>query len=334
MKLLLLLALASTPAIAQEKKDRIVIKLGTVAPDGTPWSELMQRIRKRFKKDTGGKIKLKLYLGGRLGGEKEMVRETREGRLHMFGGSTAAVATVVPELNVLEAPFLFASDKEADFVLDKYAKPHVEKLLAEKGFVFFQFAENGWHGLALKQTCVKTLADMKGKKIRSQESTIHLDAFKALGANPSEIPVPEVLTSLQSGVVDGFSNTPLFAFATSWYQGIAHYTVTDHIYQPAVVVYSKKWLDGQPDDVKKVLLAGGQEDAEFGRSGVRAIKQGLIDNFTKSKIEVCPASPELRTEMVKATKNIFPSYCKKASKNGKALCAAIEQGKAEFAKQK
>ena len=335
MKLQLLIAALSisAPAFAQEPADQIVVKVGTVAPEGTPWSELMKRIKSRFQKESNGKLKLKLYFGGRLGGEKEMVRETREGRIQLFGGSTAAIATLVPELYVLESPFLFESDQEADFVFDNYVKPHAEKLLAAKGFVFFQFSENGWHGIALRDRCVKSLADLKGKKVRSQEATIHLDTFTALGANPIPMPVPEVLPALQQGTVDGFSNTPLFSFATSWYQGIKYFTVTDHIYQPAMIIYSKKWFDQQPKDIQKILLTGGQEDTEFGRKGIRGIRQGLLDNFTKSKIEVCNASPELKKEMAAATKKIFDDYKKKASKDGKPLFDAILKGKADWKKK-
>lgn len=322
------LLLASGPAAAQEE---VVVKVGTVAPDGTPWSELLNRVKARFKKESNDRIKTKVYFGGRLGGEKEMVRETREGRIQMWGGSTAAMATVVPELYVLESPFLFESDDEADFVLDKYALPHVKKLLEAKGFVFFQFSENGWHGLALKDACVKSLADLKGKKIRSQEATIHLDAFKALGANPVEMAVPEVLPSLKQGVVDGFSNTPLFSFATSWHQGVAYYTVTDHIYQPAVIVYSKKWFDQQPKELQAILLAGAESDQKFGRDSIRGIRKGLLDNFSKSQVEVCEADPKLKAEMKKATASIFEQYKKKASKDGKALFDAIVEGKKAWA---
>lgn len=314
-------------------EDTIKVKVGTVAPDGTPWSEMLKRVKKRFKKDSDKRIKLKTYFGGRLGGEKEMVRETREGRIQMFGGSISAIATIVPDLYVLEAPFLFDSSEEADFVLDNYAKPHVKKLLAKGGFEFFQFSENGWHGLALKDTCVKSLDDLKGKKIRSQEAKIHLATFKALGANPVEMSVPEVLPALEQKTVDGFSNTPLFSFATSWYQGISYYTLTEHIYQPALIIYSKKWFDEQPPDIKKIMLTGAEGDQKFGRNGIRAIRQGLIDNFTKSKIQVCEVDDKLRADMKKATKDIFGDFCKRASKDGKALCKAIEDGKKAFKKK-
>src|SRR5690606_28549620 len=143
----------------------------------------------------------------------------------------ALAGKYVPELNVFELPFLFESDAEVDFVLDKL-RPDVKKLLDQRGFVFGMWAENGWHGYGAKGRCVQKPEDMIGLKMRSQESRIHLETYKAFGASPVELPVPEVLSSLQTGVVDGFSNTPLFSFATSWYQGVDHFSYTKHMYQP------------------------------------------------------------------------------------------------------
>lgn len=327
-----LAVLWGVPAAALANADnaeKVVVKVGTVAPDGTPWSELLKKMKrdmkKAFKAD-GLKLKTKIYLGGRLGGEKEMVRETREGRLQMYGGSVSSLATVIPELYILEAPFLFASDEEADFVLEK-VRPEVEKLLSKRGFVFYQWAENGWQGVALKGGCMTSLADLSDKKVRSQEARVHLDTFKALGANPVEMAVPEVLPALKQGVVDGFSNTPLFAFATSWYQGVDSFTVTRHIYQPGVIVYSKKWFDAQPENVRASLLIKPREYEAFGRRGVRAIRQGLLDNFKREKMDVCEVSEELHQQMKDATAAVFTKYQKNASRAGKPLVKALMAAK-------
>jgi TRAP-type C4-dicarboxylate transport system substrate-binding protein len=322
-----------SPALARAEAEKIEVKVGTVAPDGTPWSELLKKMkrdmRKAFEED-GLKLKLKTYLGGRLGGEKEMVRETREGRIQMYGGSVSSIATIVPELYILESPFLFASDEEADFVLERI-RPEVEALLAERGFVFYQWAENGWHGIALKGSCVDSLDVLADKKVRSQEASVHLDTFKALGANPVEMAVPEVLAALKQGVVDGFSNTPLFAFATSWYQGVDSFTRTNHIYQPGVMVYSKKWFDRQPKEVQENLLMNPREYEAFGRRGVRAIRQGLVDNFKREKMEVCEVSPELRQKMKEATASVFAKYRDDVSPAGKPVVQALVAAKKAWA---
>ena len=325
---LMMLALSPCASLAQTK-----LKVATVAPKGTPWSALLDKVKKRLYKDSDKALRLKVFYGGRLGGEKETARDTRQGRVHMWAGSTAALATIVPELYALEMPFLFESDEEADFVIDNYARPHVEKLLAKRGFVLYQFAENGWHGIGLRDRCVTGPESLKGVKLRSQEAAVYLDAFKALGANPIEMSVPEVLPALKQGTVDGFSNTPLFAFATSWYQGIKYFTPTHHVYQPAIVVYSKKWFDKQTAEHQKLLLANIDGFQKEGRQGVRKIQNGLLQNFVKAKIKLCKVTDAQRAKMKLATSKIFATYKKKTSKDGKALYRAIEQGKKAWAKR-
>ena len=318
--------LFATPGLAQT----VSMKAGSVAPEGTPWHEWLDSVKARMEKDSGGKIKMKVFLGGKLGGEKEMVEETKNGTLQLFGGSTGAIATWVPELAALELPYIFASDAEADFVLDKLRDP-VEALLEAKGFKMVMWAENGWHGYGIKGKCVEKPEDLKGLKMRTQESQVHLETYKAFGASPVEISVPEVLSALQTGTVDGYSNTPLFSFATSWYQGITHYTYTRHIYQPAALILSKKWFDQQPEDVKKVLMDRKEERA--GLTGVRALSEPLLENFTAAGKTVCRLKPEQVKAWQDKARPVWNVFSKKSPGN-KKMVDAILAAKKEFAAKK
>ena len=323
---LLCLSLVAASAQAQT----IIAKVGSVAPEGTPWAEWIEGIKARMDKDTGGKLKLKVFLGGKLGGEKEMVEETRNGNLQLFGGAVGSVAQYVPELNVLELPYIFTSDAEADFVLDKL-RDRVSKLLEARGFVMVMWAENGWHGYGVKGKCVEKVEDMKGLKMRSQESYVHIETYKAFGASPVEMAVPEVLGALQTGTVDGYSNTPLFSFATSWYNCITHYTYTKHIYQPALMVISKKWFDQQPDDIKKALLVRTDERAGF--EGVRALNEPLLENFKAAGKTVCLLTPEATKGFASKVKPVWDLFAKK-TKGNKEMLDAVLAAKKEFAAKK
>ena len=323
-----LLCLCFVAASAQAQT--IIAKVGSVAPEGTPWAEWIEGIKARMDKDTGGKLKLKVFLGGKLGGEKEMVEETRNGNLQLFGGAVGSVAQYVPELNVLELPYIFTSDAEADFVLDKL-RDRVSKLLEAKGFVMVMWAENGWHGYGVKGKCLEKVEDMKGLKMRSQESYVHIETYKAFGASPVEMAVPEVLGALQTGTVDGYSNTPLFSFATSWYNGITHYTYTKHIYQPGIMVLSKKWFDAQPEDLKKAMMV--RTDERSGIEGVRALSEPLLENFTAAGKIVCKLTPEATKGFAAKVKPVWDVFAKKAPGN-KAILEAVLAAKKEFAAQK
>lgn len=321
-----LVGLLSLPTLAA-----VDVKAGSVAPEGTPWDEWLKSVKTRMEKESGGELSVKVYLGGKLGGEKEMVEDTKVGRLQLFGGSVGALAArYVPELNVFELPFLFESDAEVDYVLDKL-RPEVKTLLEQRGFVFGMWAENGWHGYAVKGKCVQKPEDMTGLKMRSQESRIHLETYKAFGASPVELPVPEVLSSLQTGVVDGFSNTPLFSFATSWYQGVDHYTYTQHIYQPGIIVYSKKWFDAQPKKLQEILVKTTEEKS--GVAGVRAITEPLLENFTHAGIKLCRLDPAQRAAFTAKVKPVWDDFAKRSPANKKLLDAVLK-AKAEFAKSK
>ena len=321
------LLLPSTAAAAP-----IIIRVGTVAPEGTPWERQVNRTKKRLEKDSGGAIKMKMYLGGKKGDEKSLVRQCRDGSLELVGVSTAALSTEVPALQALELPFLFSDTKEADYVLDNYLYKLVGEIIAKHGFVIAQWAENGWQNFGLKDGFVKSPADLKGRKMRSQESPIHIASWRAMGASPVEMAVSEVLPALKTGLVEGFGQTPLFTFAAGWHQGIGYYTVSHHIYQPAILVYSKKWFDGLDAATRELLLDNVAEETRKGREGVRRIEPGLIQNFVAYGIKVYELNDAERQSFAGVTKKIHADFLKGATADGKRIFEAIQQGKKAYRK--
>ena len=128
-----------------------VMNFGTVAPNGTPWSDQLSTIKKRIEKESNGAIKIKLFLGGSLGSEIEMIQDVRRGeRLQGGGFSTGAVgeALDIPVLQMVELPFLFKSNEHADNILDNFFYEPTQKALAEKGITFYAWTENGWRNFA------------------------------------------------------------------------------------------------------------------------------------------------------------------------------------------
>jgi len=325
----LVAALVAMPAHAD---DQIVMKAGSVAPDGTPWADWLDGVRKRVEKEAGGKLKTKSFLSGKLGGEREMIDDTQKGTLQMFGGSIGAIASVhAPELAVYELPFIFESDAEADYVMNA-TREKVAKILEGRGFVMGMWAENGWHGYGVKgkSKCLKTPDSMKGLKMRSQESIIHLDTYKAFGASPVEMAVPEVLAALQTGTVDGYSNTPLFSFSTSWYTGIDSFTYSKHIYQPGILVYSKKWFDGLPANLKTILLKRDEEANGF--KLVRQLTQPLLKNLEAAGKTVCTLNAAETAVFAAQAKPVWDAFAKK-SKANKGMLDAVQKAKADFKKK-
>jgi len=322
-------ALLGTPALAADAE--FTIKFATVAPDGTPWAEQLKAVKDRVNTESGGRIKFKLFLGGSLGGEVETVRDLRRGRLQGWGGSTAAVAegAGIPQLQLMELPFLFQSLEEADHILDNVVNDDFVSILEAKGFTFGFWHENGWRNFATKGKPVHSIAELREAKMRSQESPVHLAMYRALGVQAESIPVPEVLGALQTGMVDGFDNTPLFSAATGWYEGVQHYTISQHIYQPAVIIYSKAFMDSMPADLQQVVLGDRQAESESGRAAVRAMRDDLLQNFRDAGISVYEMTAAERQPFIDTTKGVHGEF---ASEVGQSLLDKVYQAQEAFRK--
>ncbi len=284
------------------------IRFATIAPDGTPWSDQLKEMKKRVEKEGNGRIKFVVYTSGQLGGEIETLRSLQRGRIQAWGGSVGAVTAIVPELQLLELPYLFLNEKETDYILDNVVFKPYSDILAMKGFILHSWNENGWRHFATKKKPIFNPSDLKGLKIRSQESQIHIEMWKAFGASPVPISIPEVMSALQTGLVDGFDNSTLFTSATGWYQSIDHFVLSAHMYQPGLIIYNKKYFDSLPQDIQKILLGDQKYEAQLGRKGVREIEPEIIKILEKDKVKVYKMSVAQREEFAKLARTIHPKF--------------------------
>ena len=178
-------------------------------------------------------------------------------------------------------------------------------------FKLLFYSENGYRSVGANFGAVHSPADLKGKKMRSQQGDVHLNTWRALGASPVPISVTETLTSLQTGDVDGADNTPLFMFAASWYQAITHFTVTRHIYQPGVVVASRDFWESLPKDLQTTLAGDRDAQSKTSRKGIRKIRGALLDNFEAAGVQVYKLTSGERAAYAKATAKAHDRFKKK-----------------------
>jgi TRAP-type transport system periplasmic protein len=318
---------AGLPATASAEKPKHTMKMATVAPARTPWADLLKRYKKGVAKASNKAVKLRVYLGGVKGDEGSIVRQVFKGTLQAGGVSTGAMATLVPEMDILEMPYLFETADEADRILDGPARPIVDELLEAKGFKLLMYSENGYRSFGTKKGCVKSPADLKAVKMRSQESPVHVEMYRALGASPVTISVGEVMSSLQTGVVDGFDNTPLFTQAVSWHQGVKFFTLTEHIYQPALIVANKDWFDALPADIQASIIDPGKKLEKKGRKAVRALGPLLVENLRKLGLTVCELTPDEKKKFQEVARGSWEARLKNASPLGKKLFETIQAAK-------
>lgn len=311
-----------------------VVKIATVAPEGTPWSVGLVEFKKRVEERSGGTIQVKPYFGGVLGDENESVQSCHRGQIQGVAASTGAFSSLVPELSVLEMPYLFRTAEEADHILDRVVLETVRKNFRDRGLVLGFWSENGYRSFGTTFGFIKSPADLAGHKMRSQETPLHLEMYRAFGASPVPIPVTEVLTSLQTGVIDGYDNTPLFAQAASWTEATKYFTITDHIYQAAAVAFNEAWFDALPADRREILLAAGNEIAPGMRVEIRALHPMLLENLEYLDVQVYkPTAAELATFHGPAA-TARETYLRTASPGEQEMYRTIVAALAEYRKAK
>jgi TRAP-type C4-dicarboxylate transport system substrate-binding protein len=315
------------PTDVEAKK--VKAKVCTVAPEGTPWEQLTKKVKKKIRKESGGNLKIKVYFGGAKGGENECIAKVHANELQMYGGTLSAMNKYAPALEVFDLPFLFKNSAQADYVLDKHATPIVGKLLEKGGLVFYMWAENGWHNIGASKFTKKP-SDLAGLKIRAQPSVVHPLTWATLGAAPVELSTDQVVDGFREKKITAFGQTPLYTFAANWQPHITHYTLTQHLYQPGVLVWSKKFHDAQTPEMKKFMHLDAQALAEEGREGVRKLEPQLLENFRSYGINVYQLTPAEKKAFATKAKDVFKKYRAQASPEAKQLLDVIEKGRKSF----
>jgi TRAP-type transport system periplasmic protein len=170
--------------------------------------------------------------------------------------------------------------------------------------------------------------------MRAQESPVHMSMYKAFGASATPIPTTEVPQALATGNVDGFDQSALYALATSWTKSIKYFTVSEHIYQPAAIVFNQQWFDALPPDLQAVVISAGRNIQGSGRTAVRDIFDELLEIMKSEKIEVVRHTDAERAVFKKAAQAAYADFRKEQNKDAARLLDLANASLAAYRKGK
>lgn len=234
-RLLLLAALLSLGSLVQAQ----TLRIATVTPEGSQWMKDMRASAAEIKERTDGRVKIKYYGGGAMGNDKQVLSKIRLGSLAGGAFTPMALATRYPDLNLYGLPLVFDSEEEAAYVRGKL-DARLEKGLADAGFVNFGFAAGGF-AVVMSNTPVKSLKDMKGKRVWVPEGDqISYASMEALSLSPVTLPVTDVLTGLQTGLIDIVAMSPIGALVLQWHTKIKYVTELPLVYTLGFMAIDKK----------------------------------------------------------------------------------------------
>jgi tripartite ATP-independent transporter DctP family solute receptor len=253
-------ALALTaPAFAKE------FRSADVHPDDYPTVMAVKRMSEIISERTGGKHTIKVFGQSALGSEKDTVEQVKLGALDMVRVNVAAFNNIVPETIVPALPFLFKSKEHMRRVLDGPVGEQILAALESQGFIGLAFYDSGSRSFYTTSKPIKSVADVKGMKLRVQQSDLWVTLIQSLGGNPTPLPYAEVYTALKTGVVDGAENNWPSYESSRHYEVAKNYTLTEHSMSPELLVFSKVIWDTLDAEEQQVILQAAKESVPYMR---------------------------------------------------------------------
>lgn len=234
------------------------IKFSTLAPEGSTWMKVMRELDKDVQEATKGKVKFKIFPGGVSGDEKDVLRKMRLGQIHSAAFTGVGLGDVLPSIRVLDLPFLVRSYEEVDH-LRKNLYPLFYESYEKKGFVLLAWAEVGFIYFYSRDK-IASIQDMKKMKMWVWEGDpLAAALYKAIDVNPIPLSVPDVLTSLQTGLIEAAYTSPLGVIALQWFTKTKYMLDLPMTNATAAILLKKKTYDRLPKEMQDILKKKTEE---------------------------------------------------------------------------
>ena len=302
-------ALIASSAVAEIRNHSF--RLASVQAADHPFCQGGQKFADLITEKSGGKMKAKLFAGGSLGGDAQIVSSLQGGTIDGTFVSTGFIAPMDTNFGIFYMPMAFNNTKEADMVADgPFGKKLLERL-DKFGLVGLTYWEHGFRPVTNNKHPITKLEDFQGLKLRTITSPIFVDIYKQLGANPVPMGFTELFTALEQKAVDG-QETGINSMKSARFDEVQKYlSLTNIVYDPLVVLFSKKTWEKLNADERKIITEAALEATDFERKLSRSAEAEVIKNLpTKSGMAVNELSEAERQRIRKVLQPVVDKYSK------------------------
>ncbi len=241
LALVLLTMVVVFPASAQN----VVLKLGTLAPEGTNWVKAFRQINQEMEQKTNKQVTLRIFPGGILGDEEDMLRKVKVGQIQGALLTGGGLGLIFKDIKILAIPFLFQNYREVDALLGKMGG-FFQKGFQDNGFKSLGWAEQGFIYVFSKEPIKKVTDIRRGKVWIWEDTAMGRAVFNELGINPIPLSIPDILMALQTGMIDTIYSSPLAAISMQWFTKVSWMTDMPLAYSAGAVVFQKSALEKIP----------------------------------------------------------------------------------------
>ena len=310
--ILLTLLLLSTAC--RQKEDVFIMKIASSAPAEEPGSQALLRYADLVNERSGGRIRAKVYMASALGTNRDVTEGLQLGTIEVQMASNSPLAVFVPSMNIFELPFLFKNNDHMFAVLDSRIGESFAPVLEEKGIHLLGYFTFGVRHIMTTTTRVKGLEDLKGLKIRTMESPVHLDAFRAFGASPLPMSYNELFVALQTGMIDGAEAANSNYYSKRFFEVAPNWAQVGWLHLVAPVLMSQKFYDKLPADLQKIVDDSLEELVDYERDLYTQIDEQRMEQLKEAGIHI--TYPD-REPFLEAAKPVYEKWAEQVGGWGK-----------------
>lgn len=304
-----LIASSSGSALAADIQAR-TMKFGHLSTADSPLGVAAYKFAELVSQKSGGKIQVKIFNSGQLGNEVQQIGATQGGTQEFALFSSTPLTSLVKDLQVLDFPGLMENPVEADALLDGPIGQQMLAKFQEKNLVGLSFWENGFRQFTNSKRRIQKVEDISGLKVRVIQNPIYLDMFKALGANPVAMSFSELYSALETHTVDAQDNAMATNHMAKFNEVQKYLTLTRHIYNPMVVIGSKKMWDSLSTDEKKIIADSLAEARNSQRKLNREKEAFFISDMKHKGMTVDELAPAEVAKMKSMMQPVIDKYGK------------------------
>lgn len=297
------------------------IRLSVITSDESSWGVMAHNFADLIEERTNGRYKVSVYANDQLGGgdTSTILSMLQMGSIDMEIHSLAAFSPIEPKSMVLMTPWLFDNYDDVDVALGNTAGDTLKQMFEQHGITILGFGESGFRQVCNTERPITSPEDMVGLKIRTPPTSVFIDMYKALGADPVGISNSEVFMSIQQGTVDGAENFTDLIYTGKYYEICDYMTVYNSNYDCATICMSQKTFESLPDEDKDIFISCAEEAAQQQKTEFREKEAKLIEEMSQYMQVTYPTEEELQVFKSKMT----PVYEKYAEIYGEELLTAL-----------
>lgn len=286
-KTLIALALATAGMAAAHAQT--VLKIGYPTAPTSHYGVGSNTFCDEIEKGTAGRYKCQQFPNSALGGEREMIEAVQLGTLDLVNTSTGPVGNFVPEVKIVDIPFLFRDYDHARKVMDGPIGQDILTKFPSKGLVALAWTENGFRHMTNNKRAIVKPADASGLKMRTMENKVHMEGYRTFGIQPTPMAWPEVFGALQQGTVDGQENPIPVILAAKFSQVQKYLSLTGHVYSPSLLITSVQLMNKLSEADRKVFLDAAKKASTAQRKKVNDDEATGVAQLEKEGMSVVKA---------------------------------------------